>query len=91
LARERLSPLQLQIATVGAKMYDPEGAVGAGFLDTVVDADLLEASALEAAQRWAKLPRGAYRGQVRMNRGAVLGRLADAIAADRGRSFDVPV
>ena len=25
-----------------------------------------------------------------MNRGDVLGRLADAIAADRGRSFDVP-
>ena len=29
-------------------------------------------------------------GQVRMNRGERLGRLADAIAADRGRSFDVP-
>jgi hypothetical protein len=27
---------------------------------------------------------------VRMNRGAVLGRLADAIAVDRGRAFDVP-
>ena len=91
LARERLSPRQLQIATVGAKMYDPEGAYGAGFLDGVVDADLLAAAALEAAQRWASLPRNAYRGQVRMNRGAVLGRLADAIAADRGRTFDVPI
>ena len=91
LARERLSPRQLQIATVGAKMYDPEGAYGAGFLDGVVDADLLAAAALEAAQRWASLPRNAYRGQVRMNRGAVLGRLAGAIAADRGRTFDVPI
>ena len=91
LARERLSPRQLQIATVGARMYDPEGAYGAGFLDGVVDADLLAATALEAAQRWAGLPRNAYRGQVRMNRGAVLGRLADAIAADRGRTFDVPI
>lgn len=89
LARERLSPRQLQLATVGAKMYDPDGALGAGFLDAVVDADLLGARALEAAARWAELPRGAYRGQVRMNRGGVLGRLADAIAADRGRSFDV--
>jgi enoyl-CoA hydratase len=90
LARERLSPRQLQIATVGAKMYDPQGAMSAGFLDAVVEPAALVASAREEAARWAKLPRGAYRGQVRMNRGAVLGRLADAIAADRGRSFDVP-
>jgi enoyl-CoA hydratase len=89
-ARERLSPRQLQIATVGAKMYDPAGALEAGYLDAVVDPDLLESTALAAAGRWAKLPRGAYRGQVRMNRGAVLGRLADAIAHDRGRTFDVP-
>jgi enoyl-CoA hydratase len=89
LARERLSPRQLQLATVGAKMYDPDGALGAGFLDAVVEADLLATRALEAAARWAQLPRGAYRGQVHMNRGRVLGRLADAIAADRGRSFDV--
>jgi enoyl-CoA hydratase len=91
LARERLSPRQLQIATVGAKMYDPEGAYGAGFLDAVVDAGQLAAAALEAATRWASLPRGAYRGQVRMNRGDVLGRLAEAIGVDRGRAFDVPV
>src|SRR4051794_11227818 len=90
LARERLSPRQLQIATVGAKMYDPHGATSAGFLDLVVEPHLVELSALEAAGRWAKLPRAAYRGQVRMNRGDVLGRLADAIAVDRGRTFDVP-
>jgi enoyl-CoA hydratase len=91
LARERLSPRQLQIATVGAKMYDPDGACAAGFLDTVVDAELLEETALAAAGRWAKLPRAAYRGQVHMNRGDVLGRLADAVAVDRGRTFEVPV
>ena len=90
LARERLSPRQLQFATVGAQMYDPDGAVSVGFLDGVVEPDALDASAAEEARRWAELPRGAYRGQVRMNRGDVLGRLADAIAADRGRSFDVP-
>jgi len=90
LARERLSPRHLQLATVGAKMYDPDGAAAAGFLDAVVEPHLVELSALEAAGRWAKLPRHAYRGQVRMNRGDILGRLADAIAADRGRTFDVP-
>ena len=91
LAQERLSKRFVQDATGGARIYDPEGAYGAGVLDGVVDADLLAACALEAAQRWASLPRNAYRGQVRMNRGAVLGRLADAIAADRGRTFDVPI
>jgi enoyl-CoA hydratase len=91
LARERLSPRQLQIATVGAKMYDPDGACAAGFLDSVVEADLLEETGIAAAARWAKLPRAAYRGQVHMNRGDILGRLADAVAVDRGRTFEVPV
>jgi enoyl-CoA hydratase len=90
LARERLSRRHLQRATVGAEMYAPDGAAEAGFLDAVVEADALEAAALEAAQRWAGLPRAAYRGQVRMNRSDVLGRLADAVADDRGRLFDVP-
>src|SRR5689334_20964223 len=80
LARERLSRRHLQRATVGAEMYGPEGAAEAGFLDAVVDPDGLEAAAMEAATRWAALPRGAYRGQVRMNRSDVLGRLADAVA-----------
>ncbi len=80
LARERLSRRHLQRATVGAEMYDPDGAADAGYLDAVVDPDALAGAALEAAQRWAALPRAAYRGQVRMNRGDVLGRLADAVA-----------
>ena len=90
LARERLTPRHLQIATVGARMYDPDSAAAAGFLDAVVEPHLVELSALETAGRWAKLPRHAYRGQVRMNRSDILGRLSDAIAADRGRAFDVP-
>lgn len=90
LARERLSRVHLQRATIGAEMYDPDGAARAGFLDTVVAPDALAASALGAAKQWAELPRGAYRGQVQLNRGDVLGRLADTIGADRGRLFDVP-
>ena len=90
LSRERLSRLYLQRATVGAETYDPDGAARAGFLDAVVEPEALEAAAREAANHWAELPRAAYRGQVHMNRGDVLGRLADAIAVDRGRVFDVP-
>ena len=90
LSRERLSRRHLQRATVGAEMYDPDGAARAGFLDSVVEPDALDATAREAATQWAELPRAAYRGQVRMNRGDILGRLADAVAEDRGRVFDVP-
>lgn len=89
LARERISPRHFQQATVGARMYDPDGAADAGFLDAVVEPDELLAAATAEAQRWAEFPRGAYRGQVLMNRGDRLARLADAIAADRGRSFDI--
>ncbi len=88
LARERLSVRHFQLATVGARMYDSDGARDAGFLDAVVEPDALaEAAAAEAAV-WAGLPRAAYGGQVLVNRGERLGRLADAIAEDRGRTTE---
>jgi len=90
LAEERLGRRHFQAATVGARIYDPDGAAEAGFLDDVVPPESLADAALAEAKRWAELPRAAYRGQVRMTRAARLGRLADAIAADRGRQFDVP-
>jgi enoyl-CoA hydratase/carnithine racemase len=89
LARERLSVRHFQQATVGARMYDSDGAADAGFLDSVVEVADLADGAAAAAQYWSTLPRNAYRGQVLMNRGDRLARLADAIAADRGRSFDI--
>jgi enoyl-CoA hydratase len=89
-AQERLSKRHLQEATVGARIYDPDGAVDAGFLDSVAPPEALADAALAEARRWAELPRDAYRGQVRMNRGERLGRLSEAIATDRGRAFDVP-
>lgn len=90
LAQERCSNRHLQDATVGAKIYDPDGAVEAGFLDSVVPPEALAVAAEAEAQRWAAFSRDAYRGQVRMLRSERLGRLAEAIAADRGRSFGVP-
>jgi enoyl-CoA hydratase/carnithine racemase len=90
LAQERLSKRHVQDATVGARIYDPEGAADAGFLDSVVPPEALAEAAETEARRWAEFPRDAYRGQVRMCRGERLGRLAEAIAADRGRAFEVP-
>ena len=89
LSEERLAGQHLQLATVGARSYDPEGALAAGFYDEIVEPDLLEARAFEAAQYWAKLPRGAYAGQVTMVRAARLARLAEAIEHDRGRVFEI--
>jgi enoyl-CoA hydratase len=89
-ARERLSKRHFQQATVGARMYEPAVAVDAGFLDDAVPAEALAQTALSEAKRWAALPRAAYRGQVLMNRGECLDRLAEAIAHDRNQGFDVP-
>lgn len=89
LSRERLSPRHFQQATVGARMYDPATAMEAGFLDAVVAPDALADAAVTEAQRWAALPRAAYAGQVRANRGDRLARLADAIGEDRGRLLDL--
>jgi enoyl-CoA hydratase len=90
LAAERLSKRHFQQAAVGARIYDPDGARDAGFLDTVVEPEELAPAAVAEASYWAELPRAAYTGQVQMNRGERLGRLADALAADRGQGFDVP-
>ncbi len=87
LAEERLCTRHRQDATVGARMYDPAGAVDAGFLDVVVPAEECLRAALEEAERWAALPRFAYSGQVAVNRAERLARLEAALAADRGRVF----
>jgi enoyl-CoA hydratase len=90
-ARERLSPTWFQRATVGGKRLNPDEAKAAGFVDEVCPAGEVETVALAAAAYYRDLPRPAYRGQVRMNRGDRLARLAEAIAEDRGRTFDLPV
>ena len=60
LARERVPHHELGAATLGARIYDPAGAVAAGYLDRVVpEAELLSA-ALAEAERLAGLRTGAY-------------------------------
>jgi enoyl-CoA hydratase len=90
LSEERLSRRHFQQATVAARIYDPPGAVDAGFLDVAVEPARVAEVALAEAERLAALPRAAYAGQVQMNRGARLARLDAAVAADRDRVFDVP-
>jgi len=60
LARERLSKRHLQRATALAEVYDPAGAVDAGFLDRTAAPERVEAAALEAAAALAALPGRAH-------------------------------
>lgn len=60
LGRARLSRRHLQRAVVQAEIYDPDGAVDAGFLDRAVAPEALQEEALAEATRLAQLPRRAF-------------------------------
>jgi enoyl-CoA hydratase len=79
LARGRLAPAHFDAAVVGARMYEPAGAVTAGFLDRVVAADELEATSLAAAVALAELNGRAHAATKLRARGETLDRLRAAI------------
>ena len=61
LARYRLPTASLIASAQHAVLYDPDGAVKAGFLDEAVEADALLDVALARARNLATLPNPAYR------------------------------
>jgi enoyl-CoA hydratase len=82
LARERLSVRHLQQATIEARMYDPDAAAEAGFLDRIVEAEAVLEAAREEAERLASLPAQAYAANAKKIRAAAAARVRDAAAAD---------
>lgn len=60
LARDRLLPTAFTAATMGAEIYDPEGAAEVGFLDRVVPAEELLGAATAEAARLGELRTGAF-------------------------------
>jgi len=60
LARDRLTPAQFTAATMGARIYSPDEATAAGYLDLVVAPDELLPTATAEAARLAELRTGAY-------------------------------
>jgi enoyl-CoA hydratase len=60
LARARLDVRELSRATLMAQVYDPAGAVRAGYVDEVVASDALLSRAHDEAKRLGGLPRRAY-------------------------------
>ena len=62
LATARLSKRLLQAATVQARLFNPQEAVDAGFLDELVEADALKDRSLELAAQLGQLPVESYSG-----------------------------
>ena len=81
LARDRLSPRHLTRAMVQGFIYDPAGAVEAGYLDMLAEADKLEAKALAVAGQLAQLPGKAYAWNKKSVRKATLDRIRASLGA----------
>ena len=79
LANSRVSKRHLTAVLLQSKLYDPEGAVDAGFLDEVIAADKLEQHALEIAAQLAQLPGAAYGKNKRDVRASSLQNIKDSI------------
>ncbi|HLT17733.1 MAG TPA: crotonase/enoyl-CoA hydratase family protein [Acidimicrobiales bacterium] len=60
LAEARLSPTHLTRATIQGEVFDPAGALAAGYLDRVVPAEECEAVTIAEARRLGALRAGAY-------------------------------
>ena len=82
LAQARLAPAHLTRAAVQAEIYDPEGAVAAGYLDRIAAAADCEAEAIAEARRLGQLPGRAYAHTKRALRGAVVERVLAGLDAD---------
>ena len=76
LARDRLATAHLTTAALG-RVYDPEGAVAAGYLDRLVPRDEVVATAVATATERAGLRRGA----VGRTKTALRGHLIDHVLA----------
>jgi enoyl-CoA hydratase len=85
LARDRLDPRHYTEAVVQARIYDPEGAVAAGYLDRSVAPGELERETLATAAALTQLAKGAYAATKRKARAAVAGHIRDTLAADLAR------
>ena len=82
LAQARLAPSHLTRSAVQAEIYDPAGAVEAGYLDRVVPAADLEKIVIDEARRLGQLRTGAYSHTKLALRQAMIDRVLAAIDDD---------
>ena len=72
LARHRLTPPFFDRCTITGALLGPEEALAAGFLDRLVEADALQAAALEAARTLKAIDCDAHRATKARTRGRLL-------------------
>ena len=82
LARDRLIPVELGNATLMAKIYDPEHALRAGYLDEVVPAAEVIARASEEARRVGALAPLAFKATKARLRGRTIAHVRATLADD---------
>ncbi len=82
LARDRLVASELHHATLGARIYDPEGALRAGYLDAVVTPDAVVARAREEATRLAGFGSMPFRATKQRLRGKTIQLIRDSLETD---------
>lgn len=83
LARDRLTKPVFQRSVINAEMFNPQSALTAGFLDQVVPADQLMATANAVAQEFKKLNMKAHAQTKLKVRKDILDALDAAIATDK--------
>ncbi|MCL6703055.1 crotonase/enoyl-CoA hydratase family protein [Pseudomonas sp. T1.Ur] len=83
LARDRLRKSAFHRSVINGEMFNPQGAVDAGFLDKVVSPDELQAAALEAALQLKKINMTAHKNTKLKVRKALLDALDSAILLDQ--------
>jgi enoyl-CoA hydratase len=86
LARDRLSKVALHRSVINGEMFDPKGAVEAGFLDKVVSAEELQSTARGTALQLKKINMVAHRNTKLKVRKALLDALDLSIVLDQNHS-----
>ena len=87
LARNRLSNAAFGRSVINGEMFDPNGAVQAGFLDKVVPVQELQEAARTAALQLKKINMSAHKNTKLKARKAFLETLDQAIEADRHQAL----
>lgn len=82
LPRFRLNPNKYQEAAFQSKMYTPDEAVEAGFLDEVVEPDKVRQAAFQKAEELSTLPNPSYGVSKKRDRAPTKKYIADTLLAD---------
>ena len=83
LARDRLSKRYFTRAAIEAEIFSPEGALAAGYLDTIVPVGECERTAIDEARRLGQLDAAAYAGTKTALRQATIDRVMPTLEGAR--------